>query len=150
VDAFEKYESNVRSYIRNFPEVFVSAKGSRLTGRSGREYIDFFAGAGALNYGHNDDGMKQKLLDYVLSDGIAHSLDMATAAKERFLSRFNEVILAPRKMSYKMMFPGPTGTNAVESALKLARKVKGRDGIGRVAISAVLALGRAAVGQIGG
>ena len=129
MDAFEKYESNVRSYIRNFPEVFVSAKGARLTGRSGREYIDFFAGAGALNYGHNDEGMKQKLLDYVLSDGIAHSLDMATAAKERFLSRFNEVILAPRKMSYKMMFPGPTGTNAVESALKLARKVKGRDGV---------------------
>lgn len=129
VDAFEKYESNVRSYIRNFPEVFVSAKGSRLTGRSGREYIDFFAGAGALNYGHNDEGMKQKLLDYVMSDGIAHSLDMATAAKENFLLRFNEVILGPRKMDYKMMFPGPTGTNAVESALKLARKVKGRDGI---------------------
>lgn len=129
VDAFEKYESNVRSYIRNFPEVFVSAKGSRLTGRSGREYIDFFAGAGALNYGHNDEGMKQKLLDYVMSDGIAHSLDMATAAKENFLLRFNEVILGPRKMNYKMMFPGPTGTNAVESALKLARKVKGRDGI---------------------
>lgn len=127
VEAFEKYESNVRSYIRAFPEVFVSAKGARVTGRSGREYIDFFAGAGALNYGHNDEGMKQKLLDYVASDGIAHSLDMATDAKERFLKRFNEVILAPRGMSYKMMFPGPTGTNAVESALKLARKVTGRE-----------------------
>ncbi|MGC2857167.1 diaminobutyrate--2-oxoglutarate transaminase [Novispirillum sp. DQ9] len=127
VDAFETYESNVRSYIRNFPEVFVSAKGARVTGRSGREYIDFFAGAGALNYGHNDEGMKRRLMDYIAADGIAHSLDMATAAKERFLTRFNEVILAPRGMDHKMMFPGPTGTNAVESALKLARKVTGRE-----------------------
>lgn len=127
VDAFEKYESNVRSYIRDFPEVFVSAKGARVTGRSGREYIDFFAGAGALNYGHNDAAMQAKLVEYITSNGIAHSLDMATAAKERFLLRFNEVILGPRKMPHKMMFPGPTGTNAVEAALKLARKVKGRE-----------------------
>jgi diaminobutyrate-2-oxoglutarate transaminase len=127
LELFEKYESQVRSYIRAFPEVFVSAKGSRITGRSGREYVDFFAGAGALNYGHNDDGMKRKLIDYISADGITHSLDMATEAKATFLRRFNEVILAPRGMDYKMMFPGPTGTNAVESALKLARKVKGRE-----------------------
>jgi len=129
VETFEKYESEVRSYIRSFPEVFVTAKGARVTGRSGKEYIDFFAGAGALNYGHNDEGMKQKLLDYVAHDGIVHSLDMATDAKEAFIQRFQDVILKPRGMSYKMAFPGPTGTNAVETALKLARKVKGRDRI---------------------
>ena len=129
MDIFEKYESEVRSYIRSFPEVFVKAKGARLTGRSGKEYIDFFAGAGALNYGHNDDGMKQKLLDYVAGDGIIHSLDMGTEAKEAFIQRFQDVILKPRGMTYKMAFPGPTGTNAVETALKLARKVKGRTNI---------------------
>ncbi len=129
MDIFETYESEVRSYIRSFPEVFVKAKGARLTGRSGKEYIDFFAGAGALNYGHNDDGMKRKLLDYVAGDGIIHSLDMATEAKETFIQRFQDVILKPRGMTYKMAFPGPTGTNAVETALKLARKVKGRTNI---------------------
>lgn len=129
MDIFEKHESNVRSYIRGFPDVFTTAKGARLKGRSGKEYIDFFAGAGALNYGHNDDGMKQKLIDYISRDGISHSLDMATEAKEAFIQRFQEVILAPRRMPHKMMFPGPTGTNAVESALKLARKVTGRDKI---------------------
>jgi diaminobutyrate-2-oxoglutarate transaminase len=129
VETFEKYESEVRSYIRSFPEVFVTAKGARITGRSGKEYIDFFAGAGALNYGHNDDGMKRKLLDYVAGDGIIHSLDMATEAKETFINRFQDVILKPRGLTYKMAFPGPTGTNAVETALKLARKVKGRQGV---------------------
>jgi diaminobutyrate-2-oxoglutarate transaminase len=51
---------------------------------------------------------------------------MATAAKRRFLDRFNEVVLQPRGMEYRVQFPGPTGTNAVEAALKLARKVTGR------------------------
>lgn len=127
MDVFEQYESNVRSYIRAFPEVFVSAKDSRIAGRSGTSYIDFFAGAGALNYGHNNEILKQALLDYISADGITHSLDMATAAKETFLTRFQEVILKPRQMDYKMLFPGPTGTNAVETALKLARKVTGRE-----------------------
>ncbi|HSK40539.1 MAG TPA: diaminobutyrate--2-oxoglutarate transaminase [Arenibaculum sp.] len=126
MEIFERYESNVRSYIRTFPDVFVSAKGARLQGRSGRSYIDFFAGAGTLNYGHNDEGMKRRLLEYVASDGIAHGLDMATGAKQAFIQRFQSAILAPRGMSHRMLFCGPTGTNAVESALKLARKVTGR------------------------
>ncbi|MCA1939708.1 MAG: diaminobutyrate--2-oxoglutarate transaminase [Caenispirillum bisanense] len=129
MDVFETYESNVRSYVRDFPAVFVKAKGHTLTDENGRDYIDFFAGAGALNYGHNDESMKQALIEYLQSDGVMHSLDMATSAKGRFIQRFQDVILKPRGMTYKMMFPGPTGTNTVESALKLARKVKGREKI---------------------
>ncbi|MEW6181950.1 MAG: diaminobutyrate--2-oxoglutarate transaminase [Bacillota bacterium] len=124
---FEQLESQVRSYCRSFPTVFNKAMGYKLWDVEGREYIDFFAGAGALNYGHNNPRMKEKVLEYIANDGIVHGLDMATKAKERLIKRFNEVILEPRKMSYKLMFPGPTGTNAVESALKLARKFTGRE-----------------------
>jgi len=123
---FTELESEVRSYCRSFPTVFTRAKGYRLWDVNGREFIDFFSGAGALNYGHNHPQIKEKLLKYIAEDGITHSLDMATKAKEEFLKRFQAVILAPRKMHYKIMFPGPTGTNAVESALKLARKATGR------------------------
>lgn len=126
---FEALESEVRSYCRNFPTVFTKASGYQLWDRDGREYIDFFAGAGALNYGHNNQRIKSKLIDYLMDDGITHSLDMATEAKEKLLERFHEVILKPRKLHYKVMFPGPTGTNSVESALKLARKVTGRETI---------------------
>lgn len=126
LQVFEKLESEVRSYCRSFPAVFTKASGYKLWDRDGKEYIDFFAGAGALNYGHNNPKMKEKLIEYLMVDGIAHSLDMATEAKERFLQRFHDVILKPRGMMYKVMFPGPTGTNSVESALKLARKVTGR------------------------
>ncbi|ARK29010.1 diaminobutyrate--2-oxoglutarate transaminase [Halalkalibacter krulwichiae] len=126
---FENLESEVRSYCRSFPTVFTKAKGYKMWDEKEREYIDFFSGAGALNYGHNDPMMKAKLVDYILSDGITHSLDMATSPKAEFLTTFNEVILKPRNLDYKVMFPGPTGTNTVESALKLARKVTGRTDI---------------------
>lgn len=126
---FDEFESEVRSYIRSFTTVFQKAQNDKLWDKEGKEYIDFFAGAGALNYGHNNEKMKKKIVDYILSDGVTHSLDMATKAKEDFLTRFNEVILKPRGMDYKVMFPGPTGTNAVESALKIARKVTGRETI---------------------
>ncbi|RAI89556.1 diaminobutyrate aminotransferase [Paenibacillus pabuli] len=129
MEIFEDIESDVRSYCRAFPTVFTKAENYTLQDVDGKEYVDFFAGAGALNYGHNNHKMKKKLIDYIMNNGITHSLDMATSAKAVFLEKFNEVILKPRKMNYKVMFPGPTGTNTVESALKLARKVTGRETI---------------------
>lgn len=126
---FESLESEVRSYCRSFPTKFQKASGYQLWDANGRCYTDFFAGAGALNYGHNEPRMKEQLLQYLTGDGVTHSLDMATEAKEKFLSAFHDIILKPRKLKYKVMFPGPTGTNSVESALKLARKITGRETI---------------------
>lgn len=123
---FENLESEVRTYVRNFPTIFTKAKGHKMWNKDGDEYIDFFSGAGALNYGHNPEEIKRALADYIMEDGLTHSLDLATSAKAKFLTKFNDVILKPRQLNYKMMFPGPTGTNTVESALKLARKVTGR------------------------
>ncbi|MGB3071069.1 MAG: diaminobutyrate--2-oxoglutarate transaminase [Ottowia sp.] len=129
MNIFEQHESEVRGYCRSFPAVFSSAKGAWMTDTTGRRYLDFFAGAGVLNYGHNPDRLKQALLAYLMRDGITHTLDMYSEAKATFIERFQEVILQPRGLEYKMQFPGPTGTNAVEAALKLARKVTGREDV---------------------
>jgi diaminobutyrate-2-oxoglutarate transaminase len=129
MNIFERRESNVRSYCRNFPDIFHKAKGSIVYSKSGVEYIDFLAGAGALNYGHNNDYIKQKVMSYLDSDAIAHGLDMYTSAKEKFLEKLSELVLIPRSLDYQIQFCGPTGTNAVEAALKLARKIKKRTGI---------------------
>ncbi|AZG07675.1 diaminobutyrate--2-oxoglutarate transaminase [Pigmentiphaga sp. H8] len=126
---FDRLESEVRGYIRSFPVVFSKAKGSLLFDEEGRQYIDLFAGAGTLNYGHNNPVLKQPLLDYVQADGVVHGLDMATSAKKDFLEAFERLILKPRGMKYTLQFTGPTGTNAVEAALKLARRVKQRPNI---------------------
>jgi diaminobutyrate-2-oxoglutarate transaminase len=124
--AFDELESEVRSYCRVFPTVFATASGATLRDEGGREYLDFFSGAGTLNYGHNPPFLKERVMEYLARDGVLHALDMATVAKRAFLERFAEVVLRPRGMEYRVQFPGPTGTNAVEAALKLARKVTGR------------------------
>ncbi len=123
---FERLESNVRGYCRAFPTVFERGQGAWLIDEQGRRYLDFFAGAGALNYGHNHPALKRALVAYLERGGVVHSLDMATSAKRALLERFEQLVLAPRGLRYKLQFPGPTGTNAVEAALKLARKVTGR------------------------
>jgi len=126
MDVFNRHESEVRSYCRSFTTVFSRAANAKLWDAAGRTYIDFFAGAGSLNYGHNNPAIRRRLVDYMLDDGITHSLDMATKAKEQFLLTLHGTILKPRGLDYKVMFPGPTGTNAVESAMKIARKATGR------------------------
>jgi len=126
---FNELESEVQSYARSFPVVFDQAQGPYLFDEKGRRYLDFLAGAGTLNYGHNHPVLKRALLDYVARDGIAHGLDMHTRAKQQFLEFMQEVIFRPRNMDYVVQFTGPTGTNAVEAALKLARNVTGRHNV---------------------
>ena len=129
MNIFEEVESEVRSYCRSFPAIFARGEGSYLYDQDNVAYLDFFSGAGALNYGHNPPAMKKRLLEYIEANGITHSLDMSSIAKARFLEKFRDTVLLPRNMHYKVQFPGPTGTNAVESSLKLARKVTGREKI---------------------
>lgn len=126
---FDRMESEVRGYIRSFPVVFKQARGSVLIDEANKEYIDFFSGAGTLNYGHNNPVLKDKMIDYLSMDGVVHGLDMATSAKKHFLESVDRVLLKPRGWNYTLQFTGPTGTNAVEAALKIARKVKGRQNI---------------------
>ena len=125
----ERLESEVRSYSRSFPVTFDKAKDAFLYDTDGNRYIDFFGGAGTLNYGHNNERMKSKLIEYLERDEIIHGLDMATVAKEDLLLKMETVLFKPRNLDYKVQFTGPTGTNAVEAALKLARMVKKRSNV---------------------
>jgi diaminobutyrate-2-oxoglutarate transaminase len=123
---FQKTESEVRYYCRDTPNLFVSARGARVWDNLGTEFIDFLAGCGSLNYGHNHPAIKAALLNYLLRDGIGNALDFHTEAKLGFLEAFTDTIMTPRKLDYRLQFTGPTGANCVEAALKLARKVTGR------------------------
>lgn len=125
-DIFERRESIVRSYCRSWPVVFERASGVEQVTEDGATYLDFFAGAGALNYGHNHPVVKGALMEYLAGDNVVHALDMYTPAKRDFLTTFEQQILLPRNLDYKIQLPGPTGTNSVETALKIARKATGR------------------------
>jgi len=126
METFTRLESNVRVYCRKYPRVFAKARGATLLDEANNSYLDFLSGAGALNYGHNEPRMRDAMIDYLAGDGVILSLDMHSAAKRSFMETFDRMILAPRRLNYKMQFVGPTGTNAVEAAMKLARKVTGR------------------------
>lgn len=128
-EIFKQVESNVQSYARSFSAVFDRARGASVWDDKGRRYIDFLAGAGSLNYGHNNPILKEALVDYILDDGITHSLDLHTSAKARFLEAMRDIVFKPRGLDYVIQFTGPTGTNAVEAALKIARKVTGRTNV---------------------
>ena len=126
MEIFEQWESNIRGYCRVYPTVFKTAQNATQVDEQGRSYIDFFAGAGVLNFGHNNPKLKRAIIDYLEADGVTHTLDMYSTAKREFIAAFADTVLAPRGWDYKMQFVGPTGTNAVEAALKLARRVTGR------------------------
>ncbi|SFK70102.1 aspartate aminotransferase family protein [Methylophaga sulfidovorans] len=126
---FEQRESSIRAYCRVYPVVFDKASNARQTDEDGNEYIDFFAGAGVLNFGHNNERMTSAVVEYIQSGGVTHALDMQTTAKRDFMEKFEKTILKPRGMTHKMQFVGPTGTNAVEAAMKLARRVTSRQEI---------------------
>ncbi|GAA1963810.1 diaminobutyrate--2-oxoglutarate transaminase [Agromyces allii] len=129
LEVFDRRESEVRGYVRAFPVVFDRAVGSTLVGEDGREYLDFFAGAGVLNYGHNNPLFTRALVEYLERDGIIHGLDMATSAKKAFIEAFERLVLEPRGLDHKLQFTGPTGANAVEAALKVARQATGRTNV---------------------
>jgi len=128
-DVFERRESAARSYCRSMPAIFTRASGSELMDDEGNRWIDFLAGCSSLNYGHNDADMKTALIEHISSDGVAQGLDLHTNVKSAFLNAFESYILAPRKMDHRVMFTGPTGANAVEAAMKIARKSTGRTNV---------------------
>ncbi|MET9465110.1 diaminobutyrate--2-oxoglutarate transaminase [Streptomyces sp. NPDC006544] len=126
---FEEIESAVRTYSRSFPAVFSTAKNDTLYTADGSRYLDFLSGAGSLNYGHNPEPVKDAVLGYLERDGLMHGLDFSTSAKAEFLTAFRDLVLKPRGLSYRVQFTSPSGTNAVEAALKLARLVTGRTNV---------------------
>src|SRR5690606_42110262 len=71
-EQFEKHESGIRSYCRSFPVIFKQARGAELITADGKSYIDFLAGAGTLNYGHNHPVLKKALIEYLENDGLTH------------------------------------------------------------------------------
>jgi diaminobutyrate-2-oxoglutarate transaminase len=125
VTSFDELESNVRYYCRRWPAVFASSSGSTITDEDGVEYLDFFAGAGALSYGHNNPLLVEVAVEHLRSGRLLHSLDTFTPEKRHFLDTLQRTILAPRQLDMVVQTVGPTGATAVEAALQLAQRLTG-------------------------
>ncbi|SFN99119.1 diaminobutyrate aminotransferase apoenzyme [Bradyrhizobium sp. Rc3b] len=126
MERFQALESNVHAYSRSFPAMFSRARGSIMLTDDGRKVIDFLSGGGVLNYGHNNHRIRDAIAEHLSSDAVAHGFDMATPEKLKFMDNFSSSILQDRSLQYRFHFTGPTGANAIEAALELARKATER------------------------
>lgn len=126
MNSFDALESNVRYYCRRWPAVFSSAHGATITDEEGVAYLDFFAGAGALSYGHNNPVLVDVAIEHLRAGKLVHSLDTFTVEKRRFLEALQRYVLRPRQLDMVVQTVGPTGATAVEAALQLAQRITGR------------------------
>lgn len=123
-----EFESNVRSYPRKLPLAIAKAQGVWITDVENNQYLDCLAGAGTLALGHNHPDVLQSIQSVITSGLPLHTLDLTTPLKDRF-SEYLLSLLPGQGKEYCLQFTGPSGADAVEAALKLAKKYTGRSGI---------------------
>src|SRR5699024_4759908 len=80
-DIFETRESTVRSSPPSCPPPFLRSLVAKQWDDDGNEYLDYFSGAGALNYGHNNPVVMNPLIEYLQSGVVLYSIDMQSPAK---------------------------------------------------------------------
>ena len=111
-----EHESSAVSYPRGMPMALRRARGATIEDVDGNVYIDFFGGAGVLNVGHANpsviDAARQQL------DDLTHTLDMPSPTRKVMVEVLSGVL--PDELN-KVFFGGPTGSDAVEAAVKLAK-----------------------------
>lgn len=117
----KKVESNARTYAQTFQRLFVSGKGMRIKDASGQEFLDCLSNAGTLALGHNPPAVKDAVMDFLGGDHLQQALDLATPAKHAFVQELFSMLPAKMRDTSKILFCGPSGSDAVEAAIKLAR-----------------------------
>ncbi len=122
-----KYESSARTYPLKFSIAETKAKGCWVEDVEGNRYLDFLNGAGTLALGHNDDEVNQAMIDLIQSGAPLHALDMYTPVKDKFVETLFSILPKEFAKDAKVQFCSPSGSDAVEAALKLCKTATGRD-----------------------
>ncbi|EKT4468334.1 aspartate aminotransferase family protein [Pseudomonas putida] len=122
----QRQESNARSYPRRIPLALKRARGIHVEDVEGRQFIDCLAGAGTLALGHNHPVVIEAIQQVLADELPLHTLDLTTPVKDRFVQDLFNLLPEALRRDAKIQFCGPTGTDAVEAALKLVRTATGR------------------------
>jgi len=129
LEAQAAVESNARTYPRRLPVVIASARGVKVRDVDGREYFDCLAGAGALALGHGHPVVVEAIRKTLEEGAPLQTLDLPTPLKDRFVRTLFDSLPPQWLSGYKIHFCGPSGSDAVEAALKLVRIATGRRGV---------------------
>ena len=122
----QQQESNARSYPRRIPLALKRARGIYVEDVEGRQFIDCLAGAGTLALGHNHPVVIDAIQQVIADELPLHTLDLTTPVKDQFVQDLFGLLPEALRREAKIQFCGPTGTDAVEAALKLVRTATGR------------------------
>ena len=123
------YESSARSYPHKFPVAIKKAKGSWIEDVDGNKYLDFLCGAGTLALGHNDEDVNKAMINMLESDYPLHTLDLVTPVKHEFVQTLFSNLPKELSENAKIQFCSPSGTDAVDAALKLCKTATGRSNV---------------------
>lgn len=122
----EGIESNARTYARTFNRMLSRGELAKVWDLEGNEYIDCLSCAGALPLGHNHAYVTERVTRFLQSGHILQGLDIPTFAKKEFLEQLLLVLPQAFARNARFQFCGPTGSDAVEAAIKLFKTVTGR------------------------
>ena len=110
------HESSAVSYSRGMPMALKRGKGATLEDMDGNIFIDCFGGAGVMAVGHANSVVLEAAKKQI--DDLTHALDIPNPARQDLIETVFKFL--PKELS-RVFFGGPTGSDAVEQALKLAR-----------------------------
>ncbi len=115
----EELEGKAVLYPSSIPFVPEEGLGATIKDVDGNTYIDFFSGISVLNFGHSNPYILEKTIEQLKK--LAHTLDFPTEYREKLVEKL--LLIAPGEMKNrsKVLFGGPTGSDAIESAIKLAK-----------------------------
>ena len=117
----QTHEGSAVAYPRGLPMALGDAKGATVADVDGNVYIDFFGGAGVMAVGHANPVVTRAVTEQV--GGVTHALDLPTPPRQRLVERLLAIL--PSALS-RLLFGGPTGSDAVEAAVKVAKFNTGR------------------------
>lgn len=115
----ERYESAAVLYPKSFPLALVEGRGSTVRDADGNLYLDFFSGISVLNFGHSNPAII-KAAEAQLHR-LTHTLDFPHATRLALIRKIIETAPGHLRNASRVLFGSPSGADAVESALKLAR-----------------------------
>jgi diaminobutyrate-2-oxoglutarate transaminase len=124
LDEQDELESRARSYPRAIPVALAEGRGATVRDVDGNTYIDFFGGAGVLNVGHSNRAVAAMATEQ--QERLVHALDFPTEPKISLMRKLKRILPGGLRQRARFHFGGPTGSDAVESAVKLVRAHTGR------------------------
>lgn len=116
LDHQASHESSAVSYPKGMPMAIERARGATVEDVDGNLYIDFFGGAGVMNVGHSNPQVVHAAVKQL--GELSHALDFPNPSRRLLVDRLS--VLLPKELT-RLAFGGPSGSDAVESAIKLAK-----------------------------